>query len=525
MSVNIYDNSSFADVPLGFKLRHTITSSGTVTGIPGNIKRVYAVCIGGGGGGGSARLGNSRYVTAISGDGTTVTYTCDNNFVAGMQVTVNSSNIAGYNVVNATIATASATQFTVTNATTGAHTNAHAYATSRVVVTAATAGGTITAVTASSPVTGKVTYSTTTIVPVGAVVVVSGASTAGYNGQNVVTDSTPGVSFSVMNNTTGATTGTITFVNTVRITAANNFVVGDGVSGSGNVPSSFNVSSAIVLAADATGFTISQNITQGTALTTAGTFAQNFDWGGGSGGGAGGYSAGWTYVPSTCIVGAGGAGQDWTLGWDTYSVSNTAQNYLGIGAKRGGETRFGAVFAGGGGGGIGRGGVGSRNITQSISAGGGGGNQVTSGGNTVALYYGAFFAGTDGGSSNTDGNSGYVGGGAGVPTSTPQSTTLTGRSGGSGLIGGGGGSVLNFRTATGGAGGNGDRYAGGTGSTGTGIGFGAGGGGGGYLGAGSNGSGKQGGAGGLGGGGGGASAGDEDTVGGAGGDGAILIFY
>jgi len=54
MTTTIYSNPFFSDTPYGLKLQQTITTVGTssVT-IPSNIKRVYAVCIGGGGSGGS----------------------------------------------------------------------------------------------------------------------------------------------------------------------------------------------------------------------------------------------------------------------------------------------------------------------------------------------------------------------------------------------------------------------------------------------------------------------------------------
>ena len=53
MSASIYSNSSFTDSPYGLTLRQTITATGTttVTGIPDEIHRVYAVVIGGGGAG------------------------------------------------------------------------------------------------------------------------------------------------------------------------------------------------------------------------------------------------------------------------------------------------------------------------------------------------------------------------------------------------------------------------------------------------------------------------------------------
>ena len=53
MTTTFYSNPSFSDAPYGLKLQQTITSSGSVT-IPSNIKRVYAICIGGGGSGGSS---------------------------------------------------------------------------------------------------------------------------------------------------------------------------------------------------------------------------------------------------------------------------------------------------------------------------------------------------------------------------------------------------------------------------------------------------------------------------------------
>jgi hypothetical protein len=68
-------------------------------------------------------FGGVASITAISGNGTTVTYTSVNIFKAGDIVTITGSNISGYNLVAATIATATATQFTITNSATGTNTN------------------------------------------------------------------------------------------------------------------------------------------------------------------------------------------------------------------------------------------------------------------------------------------------------------------------------------------------------------------------------------------------------------------
>lgn len=82
----ISQTSFFA--PYGLKVKHTIVG-GTVTGVTGN--------------------------------GTTITYTCRNNFAAGDRVSIIDVIPAVYNLTNVQVATASATQFTVTNSATGTY--------------------------------------------------------------------------------------------------------------------------------------------------------------------------------------------------------------------------------------------------------------------------------------------------------------------------------------------------------------------------------------------------------------------
>jgi hypothetical protein len=537
MATNFYNNPSFSDTPYGLKLQQTITSSGSVT-VPPNIKRVYAICVGGGGGGGTSWRGNVIRVTAISGDGTTITYTCDNDFVVGMTVTVTGSNITGYNVTNATIATVSSTNFTVTNATIGTHTATNVYATASTVTTNAVAGGTITAITPSSPSTGFVTYSTNRTVPVGSSVTVNGSSISGYNGTRTVTHSTPGTSFSVGNLTTGTPTGTITFVGVATYTAANNYPVGAILQHSGHSPSSFNINNALVTAASPTSYTISDgtNLSAATTWTSGGasTWGSNVGIGAG-GGGAGGYSAGWTMVPSTCTVGAGGAGGTNTVTISADKVTGT-DNFFGYTGSTGNTTSFGFVYAGGG-----KGGAGTTIIGQSAvvlggpgSAGGGVSRLSSANAPGNASYTGApgsdnqvSYAGSGGGTTGSPlaGRAGVSGGG-GSHVNVTVTSSYTGLAGGSGMIGGGGGSAptVNPTNNTGGAGGTGDLFNGGTGSTGNLIGGGAaGGGGGGLLGQGGNASGNTGGTGGDGGGGGG--AGVWNGVGGNGGNGVIYLYY
>ena len=75
MSVSIYSNSSFSDSPYGLKLQQTLTTSGSVT-IPDNIRRVYAICIGGGGSGGSNGAGGGGGAGGYSAGWTYATDTC-----------------------------------------------------------------------------------------------------------------------------------------------------------------------------------------------------------------------------------------------------------------------------------------------------------------------------------------------------------------------------------------------------------------------------------------------------------------
>lgn len=62
-------------------------------------------------------------ITNVSGNGTTVTYTAANTLSVGSVVSITGVTPSGYNLTKATVASASSTQFTVTNAATGAYTS------------------------------------------------------------------------------------------------------------------------------------------------------------------------------------------------------------------------------------------------------------------------------------------------------------------------------------------------------------------------------------------------------------------
>jgi hypothetical protein len=60
-------------------------------------------------------------ITNISGNGTTVTFTADNNFTGGQTVSIDGVLPSQYNFQGATIATRTTTAFTVTNPATGTY--------------------------------------------------------------------------------------------------------------------------------------------------------------------------------------------------------------------------------------------------------------------------------------------------------------------------------------------------------------------------------------------------------------------
>jgi hypothetical protein len=126
-------NTSFT-VASTLAITETYTSGGNVTSgsvvIPSNIKRVYAVCIGGGGGGGAGRLSTSTTITNAIGNGVNAIYTANNSFVVGDTVNVSGvSQVSGVSLNNsyATVASATSTQFSFNNAITGTGSGGTAY--------------------------------------------------------------------------------------------------------------------------------------------------------------------------------------------------------------------------------------------------------------------------------------------------------------------------------------------------------------------------------------------------------------
>jgi hypothetical protein len=79
----------------------------------------------------------SANITGAVGNGTTITYTADNNFSVGQTIKITGISPSQYNISSATVATATSSQFTVTNSATGTYTSG-GYASSYSVVYKAT---------------------------------------------------------------------------------------------------------------------------------------------------------------------------------------------------------------------------------------------------------------------------------------------------------------------------------------------------------------------------------------------------
>lgn len=130
-------NTTAQNISVGtLKLTQAGVGNGITTAIgpiqPGDTQNRYVDVTNGGTLAGSAmtlQIADSQAaasVTAISAAAGTVTYTAVNSFVAGQTVTITGATAPAYNLVNATIASASGTQFTVTSAATGATSTATA---------------------------------------------------------------------------------------------------------------------------------------------------------------------------------------------------------------------------------------------------------------------------------------------------------------------------------------------------------------------------------------------------------------
>jgi hypothetical protein len=214
---------------------------------------------------GSNALGyKTAVVTATSSDGTTVTYTSANTFKPGELVTITGLTTAAGNLTNAIIATASATNFTVTSAVSTS--DSAQTATAKVIETAIRGIGADAYWAATSAVTGArldfagtSAYSGSNAIP--NVTVMSGRHEIIETGYAGYPNYTPDVANYMVTAASGNGT-------TVSYTSFNNLQPGDSVNITGLTTSAFNLSAATVATANRQGFTVTNSAT-GTAVTGA----------------------------------------------------------------------------------------------------------------------------------------------------------------------------------------------------------------------------------------------------------------
>ena len=186
-------------------------------------------------------------VTAASASAGTVTYTAANTFIAGQTVTITGLSTSAFNLTNVLIATASSSQFTVTNGATGS------------AVTGATAQAKV--VIGSLPGVGAdYAWAATTQVA-------SGRLNPALDSHNIAEGewaSYPSFTAATGNYIITAASGDGT---TVTYTAQNKLAAGDVVNITGLTTSAFNLSSATVATANATKFTVTSAVGSGVSIT------------------------------------------------------------------------------------------------------------------------------------------------------------------------------------------------------------------------------------------------------------------
>jgi len=248
----------------------------------------------------------SAAVTAASSNGTVITYTATNSFTAGQKVTVSGLSTVTFNLVDAVIASASGSQFTVastvvgtavTNSTTGlasgftynlsGGTTGSAYgdAETATVTAASNSSGTITYTAANSFLTGQTV--TTTGLGATATPTITAASASGSGSSTTVTFSTANTTGIVVGSVvtiagiTGVTTGTLNGVWYVSAVVANtsftaavaspaSITVGSPSFGSAtaSVSSGYNLTGTVA-SSSTTQFTVTPVVTASQTLPSA----------------------------------------------------------------------------------------------------------------------------------------------------------------------------------------------------------------------------------------------------------------
>jgi hypothetical protein len=209
---------------------------------PNDVRTEEAAGNFGGTTGSNAVSYKTAVVTAASGNGTTITYTAANSFVAGQTVTITGLTTTAANLTDAVIATATTANFTVTNATSVSDTAQTAVA--KVVENVLSGVGADASWAATTKVAGA---------RLDAALDNHANAEAEWNNYPAFT---PGAG----NYKVTAATGNGT---TVTYTAQNNLAVGDVVNITGLTASAYNLSGATVATADALKFTVTNSANAG----------------------------------------------------------------------------------------------------------------------------------------------------------------------------------------------------------------------------------------------------------------------
>jgi hypothetical protein len=285
---------------------------------PNDVRTETAASNIGGGTGSSVISYKTAVVTAASGNGTTITYTSANSFIPGDLVTITGLSTSGANLTGATIATASSSNFTVTNATSVSDTGQTAVA--KVAIN-------------TLPGVGADTYWSATTAVTGARLDFAG--TSAYSGSGAIANKTVGSANHELDETgySGYPTYSPAAGNyivtaasgdgtTVTYTSFNFLNAGDTVNITGLTTAAFNLSSATVATATRQGFTVT-NAATGTAVTGAYAKVQVTSALTGS---DGAYVAGTAYIDVPSILGlttALGLDALKDAGYATANITNT----------------------------------------------------------------------------------------------------------------------------------------------------------------------------------------------------------
>ena len=202
---------------------------------PNDIRTEEAAVNIGGTTGSNAVSYKTAVVTAASGNGTTITYTASNSFVAGQTVTITGLTTTAANLTDAVIATATTANFTVTNATSVSDTGQTAVA--KVVENVLPGVGADASWSATTQVTGA---------RLDAALDNHANAEAGWSGYPSFT---PAAANYIVTSATGDGT-------TVTYTSQNNLAKDDVVNITGLTASAYNLSTATVASADALKFTV-----------------------------------------------------------------------------------------------------------------------------------------------------------------------------------------------------------------------------------------------------------------------------